>query len=269
MFRLLTIPMRLLAAAIVLSVPFYVMNLNEGMNAAESFRMLPSAYERGFEWAANAVEERVNDFRSAESGDDGPSPEAPGGTVTPGPQAPTFAEVGERASSNESHRTVEGLEDGREQIGLLEDLVHQLTNEQREMEGVGVLEPDPELADVSRAHSQDMSDNEFFDHVNLQGEDPSDRASAAGYSCRKFLGLVSTGVGENLWQGWLHSSVAQRGNSTTYNYLSPYDIADWAVSSLMDSPGHRANILNGQYERLGIGIAVSDDQKVYVTQKFC
>jgi uncharacterized protein YkwD len=37
----------------------------------------------------------------------------------------------------------------------------------------------------------------------------------------------------------------------------------------MQSPEHRHNILNEQYDREAIGIVVSEDDKVYITQNFC
>jgi uncharacterized protein YkwD len=144
-----------------------------------------------------------------------------------------------------------------------------LTNHHREAGGVSLLSLDPELSDVARAHSQDMSRNDYFSHENLEGQSPSDRAADAGYVCRKFFGLYRAGVGENLFQGWLFSSYTRRGVDRTYDYMSPRQIATQALDSLMDSPGHRENILTSHYERIGVGVAVSDDQKVYVTQNFC
>jgi hypothetical protein len=47
------------------------------------------------------------------------------------------------------------------------------------------------------------------------------------------------------------------------------EIAKQVVNGWMNSPGHRANILNGRYDREGIGVAVSSDEKVYFTQDFC
>lgn len=41
------------------------------------------------------------------------------------------------------------------------------------------------------------------------------------------------------------------------------------VDSWMNSPGHRANILNPDYDRAGIGVAVDAEEAVYATQNFC
>src|SRR5262245_19435429 len=65
----------------------------------------------------------------------------------------------------------------------------------------GTISPDPKqplapneiLAEAGGLHAQDMLDHNFFDHVNKQGQNPSDRAKALGYS---------TGAGENIaWYG--------------------------------------------------------------------
>ena len=37
----------------------------------------------------------------------------------------------------------------------------------------------------------------------------------------------------------------------------------------MNSPGHRENILTGVFDREGIGVEITQDYKVYVTQNFC
>jgi uncharacterized protein YkwD len=79
----------------------------------------------------------------------------------------------------------------------------------------------------------------YFSHTDLAGRSPFDRMRAAGISYRA--------AAENIaWAG----SVEQ------------------AHTSLMNSPGHRANILNGQLNRIGIGIVQKDGMHVMVTQAF-
>jgi uncharacterized protein YkwD len=100
-----------------------------------------------------------------------------------------------------------------------------LVNAERAAAGCGPVSADGGLASVARAHSQDMRDRGFFDHVNRERLDPFDRADRAGVSARA----------ENIARG-------QQG-------------AAEVMYSWMDSPGHRANILNCELTRLGVGIA--------------
>ncbi|MCA9196135.1 MAG: VCBS repeat-containing protein [Planctomycetales bacterium] len=95
------------------------------------------------------------------------------------------------------------------------------------------LAPNPSLINAARMHSQDMLNNNYFSHVNLQGLSPSDRARNAGYG---------TGAGENI--AW--------GGSTV-----PVDEIDQVYErhkALFLSPGHRENILEDDYREIGNGV---------------
>ncbi|MGY1802137.1 CAP domain-containing protein [Blastococcus sp. SYSU D00922] len=109
--------------------------------------------------------------------------------------------------------------------GTTEGEVLALVNAERAAAGCGALSADAGLANVARAHSADMRDRGFFDHVNLDGLDPFDRAERAGLTARA----------ENI--AWGQRSAAE------------------VMDSWMNSPGHRANILNCGLTRLGVGVA--------------
>lgn len=100
-----------------------------------------------------------------------------------------------------------------------------LVNKERANRGLKTLTMNYNLQKVARAHSKDMFENGYFAHENLKGESPFDRMSKAGI---KFLV-----AGENL-------------------ALAPN--VDLAHEGLMNSPGHKANILNGDFGRVGIGV---------------
>ncbi|CCG05032.1 CAP domain-containing protein [Blastococcus saxobsidens] len=100
-----------------------------------------------------------------------------------------------------------------------------LVNAERGRAGCGPVTADPGLAAVARAHSTDMRDRGFFDHVNLDGQDPFDRADRAGLVARA----------ENIARGQADATAV--------------------MTSWMNSPGHRKNILDCGLTRLGVGIA--------------
>lgn len=114
-----------------------------------------------------------------------------------------------------------------------------LVNEERKKVGLKPLRADPEMQAVARLHSKDMFARGFFAHVNLDKKDPFDRMRAGGV---KFLT-----AGENL-------ALAQT--------------LQQAHDGLMKSPGHRANILQRQFGRLGIGIVDGGIYGLMVTQNF-
>jgi len=106
-----------------------------------------------------------------------------------------------------------------------EDQVLALVNVQRAAAGCGDLTADPGLAALARAHSADMRDRHFFDHVNPDGLDPFQRAAKAG--------------------------IVVRAENIAYGQPDPAAVMD----AWMKSPGHRANILDCDLTRLGVGVA--------------
>jgi uncharacterized protein YkwD len=148
-------------------------------------------------------------------------------------------------------------------VEILELKIHNLVNEERQNYGLPSLQYDIKLAEIARAHSQDMIRRNFFDHINPDGQDPTSRAKSAGYSCYKNFGSYYTdGIAENI-------GMTPIGNVIGYgDVYSMDDIAGCCVSGWMNSPGHRQNILDSSYDKEGIGVAISSDDKVYITQDF-
>ena len=129
-----------------------------------------------------------------------------------------------------------------------------LINQERASYGLGQLQLELRLNDSSEDYSTLMLDQDFFSHTGPGGTSPGDRMEAAGFV---FSGNWTWG--ENLaWQ-------SEQG--------AP-GLADDVVNlhtSLMNSPGHRANILNPDFELIGIGIELGDYNgwdAVMVTQNF-
>ncbi len=114
-----------------------------------------------------------------------------------------------------------------------------LVNVERRERGLVELTWSDQLAEVGRAHSRDMWTRQFFAHVNPDGQTPFDRLDAAGIQYRA--------AGENL-------------------ALAP--TTPVAHQGLMDSPGHRANILSPDYRRLGIGAIRNGLYGIMFTQLF-
>lgn len=114
----------------------------------------------------------------------------------------------------------------------------QLTNLERERRGCEPLRIDERLHGASRAHSEDMATRDYLDHVNPDGEDPGERAAAAGYDA---------------WSG--------------ENIAFGYQTADEVVEGWMSSKGHRDNILNCDSQAVGVGMSESPRGR-YWTQNF-
>jgi uncharacterized protein YkwD len=76
-------------------------------------------------------------------------------------------------------------------------------------------------------------------------------------------------VGENIYQNNLYSRAITEKKRTTYDWNSIEEIAASTVRGWMGSTGHRQVILEKDYTRTGVGVAIAADDKVYITQVFC
>jgi len=121
----------------------------------------------------------------------------------------------------------------------LEAKMLELVNSERTKSGLQPLKADPEMTVVARAHSKDMFNRGYFSHYTPERKDPFDRMKAANV---KFLA-----AGENLALGQT-LTICHQG--------------------LMNSPGHRANILRPTYGRLGIGILDGGIHGLMISQEF-
>jgi len=148
----------------------------------------------------------------------------------------------------------------------LKKKVHELVNAERVKNGLKPFTYSAKLSSIARAHSRDMADKNYTDHINKEGLNPSDRARKAGYNIiKKKKNGYRKGVGENIHESRREKEL--NGNTTPYLPLVE-EAASAAVRGWMNSPGHRANILNPDYTLSGTGAAISADKTIKITQVF-
>jgi uncharacterized protein YkwD len=114
-----------------------------------------------------------------------------------------------------------------------------LLNADRAANGLSPLRINAKLTSLAGYYAQDMINRHFFAHNNPEGQTPFDRMNARG--------ITYGYAGENLA---INTSVPS------------------AENAFMNSPGHRANILNSHYTQVGIGVRYSANGTVYVVQEF-
>ncbi len=156
----------------------------------------------------------------------------------PGKLLQLSAEIGDSLPSTFSAQvpTVEEFDSNDE----AEELALSLLQRDRNQLGLGDLVLDPELSAVARSHSREMRDLDYFGHLSPNTGLAGQRLSEAGY--------VASAYGENLA---LNDTVAE------------------AQQSLMESIGHRRNIVAESMTHVGIGIAHSESKNAYyLTQVF-
>ncbi|MFE5483484.1 sigma-70 family RNA polymerase sigma factor [Streptomyces sp. NPDC056527] len=154
-------------------------------------------------------------------------------TATPRPTKPAPTRTSTPAPKPKSTRTTGGSgsdSTAGEVVGLV--------NSERAKAGCGPLTENSLLNEAAQGHSVDMAARNFFDHTNPDGDGPGERVTATGYRWSTY--------GENIAMG--QSTPAQ------------------VMESWMNSPGHRANILNCSFKEIGIGI--HSDGGPYWTQVF-
>lgn len=135
-----------------------------------------------------------------------------------------------------------------------EQYMLELINAERAANGAQPLVFNDDLNDAADGHTDWMLATDTFSHTGAGGSSPLDRAKAEGYA---FLG--SWAVGENI--AWV-STGGDPGYSDETAALN---------ENLMNSPEHRANLLNPTFSEIGIGIDVGDykgTQGAFVTEDF-
>ncbi|MFJ4566348.1 CAP domain-containing protein [Streptomyces caelestis] len=100
-----------------------------------------------------------------------------------------------------------------------------LVNEERAKVGCSAVAANSALTELAQNYSEDMAARGFFDHTDPDGRTPWDRAERAG---------ISNLGGENIARGQADAAAV--------------------MDAWMNSPGHRANILNCDFKTLGVGV---------------
>jgi uncharacterized protein YkwD len=122
----------------------------------------------------------------------------------------------------------------------MEAQVVTLVNQERAKVGCAALRVDDRLVTAARGHSADMAARNYFDHTTPEGVTFARRITRAGYRW--------SGAAENIAKG------------------QPDAVS--VMKAWMNSPGHRANILNCGYKDVGVGLAYDAHHTPLWTQNF-
>lgn len=114
-----------------------------------------------------------------------------------------------------------------------------LINRDRAANGLPALQVDMQLVQLARMKSQDMINNNYFSHTSPTYGTPGQMLANAGVKYRS--------MGENI-----------AGNRS----------AEAAHTALMNSSGHRANILNSGYNYVGVGVVAGGPYGLMITEIF-
>jgi len=173
------------------------------------------------------------------AGDRPPAVEARKRAVKPRPRiARVPARKAQRSADAGSRRRVTGADVAAGPDSGVQQRVLALVNENRRHGGCRDLTLDRRLIGAASEHAADMARHDYFAHESRDGDDAGDRVRDSGYRWRRY--------GENI----------ARGSG------SPHDVVDdW-----MNSPPHRANIMDCRLHEVGLGLALADDHTAYWVQ---
>ncbi|MFJ8623961.1 CAP domain-containing protein [Kitasatospora sp. NPDC093550] len=164
------------------------------------------------------------------------APASPTATATPTP-TPTASASAAKATASASRTTTAAAATSARRTAPATPVgggaapsdaqaVVDLVNAERAKAGCGPVTSEPRLATAAQSHSDDMADRNYFDHASPEGYHADHRIEATGYR----------------WSTW--------GENIARGQKDPAAVMD----AWMNSPGHRANILNCAFKQLGVGV---------------
>ena len=117
-------------------------------------------------------------------------------------------------------------------------------NMDRKVRGLHLLQLDPVLTELAQGHAQDMIDNNYYSHTNLQGQTYRDRLASRS--------IELNWAGENFYA----------------TSCSEDQASECATQWLMNDDSHQKNILSRNYHKVGVGVAISDSGLIMFVQDF-
>ena len=125
-------------------------------------------------------------------------------------------------------------------LGAYENQVVTLVNQERAKAGLAPLKINTKLAGVAERKAEDLRDKNYFAHNSPTYGSPFDMM--------KQFGITYTSAGENIAKG----------------QKTPAEV----MNGWMNSPGHKANIMNANYTEIGVGYVTDSNGTTYWVQHF-
>ncbi|MCI7207488.1 MAG: CAP domain-containing protein, partial [Clostridium sp.] len=130
-------------------------------------------------------------------------------------------------------------------MAQVEQAIFNKVNEERTKAGIAPLTYNTTMEKYARIKSQDMGDNNYFSHTDLNGNNITTKMKADG-------------VTYNAWG----ENIAYIGGVT-----DPTALANQFMTNWMNSQGHKENILSTKFSSIGVGV-YKIGNKLYGTQEF-
>lgn len=157
---------------------------------------------------------------------------------------------------DESYSSAEPINESK-----LTEMTYDKLNNERSNIDIHRLEKREDIEEVSVYKTNRMISEDYISHQAPDGESVRDRFEKFDVDCQI--------VGENLAKTYYNSNVDSSYSDDTIRYESMDELSTGVTNQFMNSPSHKDNLLDNNWEYHGISIQITTDDVVYVTHKFC
>lgn len=190
--------------------------------------------------SANPDENKDDNNSGSTTNPDGNNNDNNSGSTTNPDENNNDNNSGSTTNPDENNNNNNSGSDTDESFSAYQKEVVDLVNVERSKQGISPLTLDAQVSSVATKKSQDMIDNNYFDHNSPTYGSPFDMMKKFGISYKT--------AGENIAMG----------------QKTPKEV----VNAWMNSEGHRKNILNSKFTKIGVGVAKNSKGQIYWTQMF-
>lgn len=194
------------------------------------------------------------------------------GVLSPDQAADTATSAISNATNADENRTGEY----QEGINLTKTEAHFITllNRERSNRGLQNVSSRQDLTKMGRRHSKDMALKDYFNHTEPGGDTIKDRYQKNGLMPECNLPIRGSdryypGT-ENIAQTWIHKEViTDWADGGSYYASSARELARALFQTWMHSEGHREAMTVYSADEAGLGIYITDENKVYASLELC
>lgn len=139
--------------------------------------------------------------------------------------------------------------------------LYTLTNINRGNKNIDTLELNDSLENVAQYKANNMKQKDYVSHTSPSGSNLTDRLNKFGLKCEQ--------SGENIGQIHYKREIEVNYKDEPVNYTTEKELASGIDKQFMNRDGNKNNIISRQYDDYGIGLSITENGKVYVSQIFC
>lgn len=161
--------------------------------------------------------------------------------------------------NNTSENTI-GYKGNLDEQKVLAEL-YTMTNINRGDNNIDTLDLNQSLENVAQYKASNMKQKDYVSHVSPSGSNLTDRLDRFGLKCNQ--------SGENIGQLYYKREIDVNYADENVNYTTEKELASGINKQFMNSNQHKSNIISREYDDYGIGMSITENGKVYVTQVFC